>query len=314
MNQKLKFLILTFSIVSILNVFSQPNPYTINVGNTQVTALSDGSITLDTDLLFNDKLIKPSDVLFRKFQINPIELSVNVYLIRTKDSNILVDTGSGELMGDFGGKLLDQLNEVNLRADDITHILISHIHADHTGGLIVQDKKIFINAKIYIHKNELDFWFDDQNIQNADINHPGANPKTFENAKKKLKPYLDSNQVITFEKNIEIISGIHTIHYPGHSPGHTVFVLTSQNENIYFFGDLAHIQNYQFEYPTAEILFDVDRKLGINSRLDFYKIATSQNYLIAGSHISFPGFGYIQYKDNKYHWLPIIYSEYGRYR
>ena len=293
--------------------FSQPNPYTINIGKIKVTALSDGTVFVNPDILFNISDKKTSQTLKDNYQKNPLELSVNVYLIQTENRNIIIDTGSGSLMGDYGGKLQNQLKKMELDLDDITDILISHIHADHTGGLVMNNQKMFPKATIHIHKNELDYWLNENNKKAASKDHIGANPNTFENAQKMLYPYLQSGQVVTFEKNTEIIKDIQTLLYPGHSPGHTVFVLNSMDEKIYFFGDLIHVQHFQLNHPEIEILFDVNRAEGSLTRLAFYKEAACYKYLIAGSHISFPGFGRIQKNENKFTWVPVNYSEYGRY-
>lgn len=129
--------------------------------------------------------------------------------------------------------------------------MLTHIHADHSGGLTVGDKKIFPNATIHVSKKELDFWLDEANAKHASEHHMGANPKTFDNARNMLVPYLNNKQVKTFEgENTEVLPLIYSYVIGGHTPGHTIYVLKDGGEELFFLGDVVHVAAIQLAAPN----------------------------------------------------------------
>lgn len=79
-----------------------------------------------------------------------------------------------------------------------------------------------------------------------------------------------------------------------------------------FWGDLVHIASVQFIDPLMDDHFDVSIDKGKTQRVAFYKKVSDEKYLIAASHISFPGFGHLKSEGNKYVWIPVPYSVEGR--
>lgn len=122
-----------------------PDSYSFPLGELQVTALSDGTVPQDLQkLLTGTSPSHTDDLLEKQFLANPVEASINAFLIRDGEHTILVDTGSGDLFGPGnGGKLIDSLASVNVKADDVTDVLITHIHTDHSGGLVRKGNRLF---------------------------------------------------------------------------------------------------------------------------------------------------------------------------
>src|SRR3546814_78689 len=118
--------------------------YAFPLGDLKIVALSDGTVPQDLhQLLTGTSPAKVDELLEQSFQSNPVEASINAYLIEDGDRRILIDTVSGQLFGPGnGGKLFDSLAVIGVSPSDITDILITHIHTDHTGGLVVDgDRK-----------------------------------------------------------------------------------------------------------------------------------------------------------------------------
>lgn len=103
--------------------------YSFPLGDIEITALSDGTVPQDLyKLLTGTSQSEVDGLLDRSFLANPVEASINVYLLRAGDRRILVDTGSGSLFGPgFGGKLRDSLARIGVKPQDITDILITHV-------------------------------------------------------------------------------------------------------------------------------------------------------------------------------------------
>lgn len=104
-------------------------------------------------------------------ELNRIQLSLRVMLIQTKNRNILVDTGIGDYHGEkfddrFGvigpkNPLIESLKKnMNLGPEDITDLVVTHLHFDHVGGLGIQEKEhvsVFPNATLHIHRQHYDY-------------------------------------------------------------------------------------------------------------------------------------------------------------
>ena len=158
----------------------QPNPvaqykqvtdsYSFPLGDFTITALSDGTVPQDLyQLLTATSHSHTQELLDKAFLANPVEASINAFLIQSSQKNILVDTGSGDLFGPGnGGKLLDSLASIGVKADDISDILITHIHTDHTGGLVRNGQPAFPNATVHVGAADLTFFLDPSNAHKAD--------------------------------------------------------------------------------------------------------------------------------------------------
>ena len=143
-------------------VQSQSGFYRMTVGDVNVTALSDGTVGLQIldGLLLNAKSGEIQKLLTYNYQKSPVDSSLNAFLIELDAKSILIDAGSAELVGPTANKLPDSLRAVGLQPEQITDIFLTHIHPDHSGGLMEGNKRVFPKAIIHVEKREVDYWFD----------------------------------------------------------------------------------------------------------------------------------------------------------
>jgi len=134
--------------------------YRFAVGDLRVTALSDGTVPQDLHALMTNTTPAELDTLLTDaHRSNPVEASINAYLIEDGSRRILVDTGSGELFGPGnGGKLVASLAAVGVTPEQIDHILITHVHTDHSGGLTLGGRLTFPNATVHVSPAGADFF------------------------------------------------------------------------------------------------------------------------------------------------------------
>lgn len=319
MNVKLIFkLILTVMLSPLLNENSyaqQAAFYQFKVGQITVTALSDGTVPLDAEKLFAQETVKVKQLMAAAYLHNPVETSINTYLIKIADKLILIDSGSGELFGpSHGGRLVSSLAAAGYRAEQITDVLLTHIHNDHSGGLSINGQAVFPNAVIHVSQLDTDYWLDEERMNQADPKALSSNKSSFVNAIKVFKPYQLAGKVKTFVGDVELFPGIRAVATPGHTPGHCLFVLEDGADKLVFCGDLIHIAGIQFARPELIDGFDVDKNRAAEARIRIYKDAAEQGYLIAGDHISYPGVGRLKKLKHGYQWMPIPYSLEGRTR
>src|SRR3989449_531438 len=286
-------------------VQSQAGFYRMTIGDINVTALSDGTVGLQIldGLLLNAKSGEVQKLLAYNYQKSPIDASINAFLIRLDGKLILIDAGTAELVGPTANKLPDSLRAVGVKPEQITHIFLTHIHPDHSGGLVEGNRRVFPNATVHVDKREVDYWFDKAIAEKA------AEPlKTFfSQVDAKVKPYLDSGQLKTFEGATQFFSGFRSHPTYGHTPGHSLYVLESGGDKLVFCGDLVHVGAVQFDDPSACIKFDTDPAKAAEQRKKTFADAAKNRYLLAFAHVSFPGVGHVRKEGDHYRWIPVEY-------
>src|SRR5205807_10006302 len=162
-------------------------------------AFSDG--TAGFEVL--EMLSKPKEaekLLAKAYVKSPVDASVNAFLIQLGERQILVDTGSGELLGPKLNKLSVSLRAVGVSPEQITDILLTHIHPDHSGGLTVGGRRVFPNATVHLNKLELDYWTNKSLGEKA----PEPTKTFFKQADQTVTPYIKSGQMKTFDGEVEL--------------------------------------------------------------------------------------------------------------
>lgn len=285
-----------------------PGYYRMMLGQFEVTAISDGTITLPVDKLLRHVDAKTlRNDLTKAHLSTQVETSINAFVINTGEHVILVDTGSGHLFGDQGGQLLKSLAAAGYPADKIDTILLTHLHADHSGGLADQGRLAFPNAQVYVHQADVDFWLNPaahRKDVDATVSHG------FEEARDALQPVMEAKRLHTFDRTTELLPGIRALPTPGHTPGHTRYEVTSDGQTLVLWGDIIHVAAAQLNAPARTIRFDVHEHEAAASRKALLRDAAQHHYLIGAAHIAFPGLGYVDSLDggDHYHWQPINYS------
>lgn len=288
-------------------VQQESGSYNVRVGDIKVTALSDGTIPIDLPALL--KGATPEDIdklLMRSFQRNPLETSINVYLVKLPGHNVLIDTGAGQLFGPGnGGRLLERLAAQGLLPEDVTDVLLTHAHSDHSGGLVKDGQRVFPNATVYVGKPDVDFFFNESNQKKT-----GYEQRYFDIARLTLKPYLDAGKVQTFAGTQEVLPGITATLHPGHTPGSAFYRLTSAGESLTFVGDLIHVAAVQFPMPGVTITFDQNQAKAASVRKAQFAAFARERALIAAPHLPFPGMGHLRTSaSGGYDWVPVTYTD-----
>lgn len=211
-----------------------------------------------------------------------IELSVDALLIKDGKKNILIDTGLGPSVK---GMLIQSLAKAGHTPEQITDVLITHVHSDHIGGLVTADgKQAFPNAVVKISAPD---W---QWLQTM---------PEMANLVKIITP-----QVKTFTPGDKVLDGIQSVSLKGHTPGHVGYQITSGKARIYDIADSVHSSIVSLAKPEWAISFDNDRTEGIANRETLLKQLAADHELIFAPHFPFPGVGYIVSKGDHYIFQP----------
>ena len=283
-------LIFTFLVVMLI-IFAQNNVASaaadnvaeFTVGKATVWAIADSISERDLNV-FGD--VDPS-ILSLHVPSGKAPSSTMTFLIKIGEETILVDAGMGTPSGERASRLGEGLKSIGVAHDEITLILITHMHGDHIGGLLWDGEKAFPSARVLSSRIEHDFWIDEKSVELFPNRKAG-----FEMARNILGLYGDSSG--TFEFDSEVAPGIKAIDATGHTPGQTAFLLESDGEKMLFWGDIVHAAALQFPRPDMSAQFDMDPEKSAVTRVSFMEKAIAEKLPVAGSHLPFPAIGTVE--------------------
>lgn len=271
-----------------------------------ICSLNDGYLDLDQRLLFDIKTQTLKDEL-KKTNTNCVKdylfrTPVNAHLIETEESLILIDTGCGNLAGPTAGLLSQQIQSANYNLSDISHVLLTHMHIDHFGGLLdPAGNKTFPNATLHVPALDFDFWSDESNKSLAvELLHP-----CFKLSQDFLAPYKSSGHIQLVQAGETILPGIKSIAAYGHTPGHMAYSFHTPSIEILFFGDIIHTASLQLMNPEIEVKVDTDPKQAVSSRKQLLTLVADKHLVVGGGHLPFPGLGTISRRENRFEWHPL---------
>jgi glyoxylase-like metal-dependent hydrolase (beta-lactamase superfamily II) len=266
---------------------------TKKIGDIAVTTLSDGVLTTSLDVVLGvDKTererlsgIKAGD---------PLRISVNAFLFKLDGKWALIDAGSGNTMGPTLGKLPDNLRAHGVPPEQIGTIFLTHLHPDHSNGLVDDaGRAIYPNAEIILHENEAAFWLDRDHSASANERVR----RNSEKARVTTAPYRDRMRRV---RDGEAVPGVSAVALPGHTPGHTGWLIQSGRDGLLIWGDMVHIASIQIARPDAGLVFDVDSQTAVVSRKRIFDRVAADRLRVGGAHLDFPGFGYLSRKGSEY--------------
>jgi glyoxylase-like metal-dependent hydrolase (beta-lactamase superfamily II) len=282
-----------------------PGYFRMMLGDFEITAINDGTVDLPVDkLLQGEKPAAIDKALAKSFLKSPLETSVNGFLINTGSKLVLVDAGAAGLFGPTLGKFLANLKAAGYQPEQIDEIYVTHMHADHVGGLVANGQRVFPNAIVRAQKQESDYWLSQANMD--------KNPKQadgFKGAMASLNPYVSAGKYKAFEGDVELVPGISSHSGKGHTPGHATYVVESKGQKLVLIGDLIHVAAVQMGHPEVTISFDSDPKAAAASRLQAFDAAARGGYLIGGAHLQFPGLGHLEKEGKGYEFIPVNYTQ-----
>ena len=195
--------------------------------------------------------------------------SFTLTLVKTPQALILFDTG-----------MIPDNNRASLAAagytpQDVTHIVLTHMHPDHITGLMAGGAQNFPNAALIFPKAENDHW--------------SANPSEAYTAN--VAPLAaNARQIADGE---EILPGIKAEGAYGHTPGHTTYLLESEGQRLLITGDTFNHYAYSVQRPDWHVRFDLDKDQGAATRARVLARLAAERIPCIGYHMPFPALAFI---------------------
>ncbi|MEU7306080.1 MBL fold metallo-hydrolase [Streptomyces sp. NPDC007206] len=245
-----------------------PHHATFDFGDLRVISLRDGYVDMPPTRL--------RDTSGRALEELPdtvplpegnLRLSVNAFFITDGTTSLLIDTGASNAWHPTMGSLLVALDEAGIDRGDIIDVAITHNHEDHVNGLIAPD-----GSEAFPELRRMWIGAGDMSVFTG-----------------RLAPIRD--RVVTITDTVEVNDWVTAVPTPGHTPGHTVYRVTSSTGLLLVWGDTVHVPSLQFAQPNVSWELDGNQSQARRARTTLLDQLTSPHHFVAGAHLDSPGVG-----------------------
>ena len=287
-----------------------PGWYRYKVGTIEVTVATDGAGTNPLSPTYVANATKEEVNAALAASHLPTDKVTHNYtpiVVNTGSKLVVIDTGLGPSTFQQSKGALGQFHTniaaAGIERNAVDTVIISHFHGDHINGLLGADNKAaFPNAELMVPAAEWKFWMDD-----GEMSKGTGNPileGNFKNARRVFGAL--GNKVTQYEAGKEIVPGITSIASPGHTPGHTSHVIASGSDRVLVQADITAGAALLFvRNPSWQLVFDVDKPLGEQTRRKLYDMAAAEKMRIQGFHFPFPSLGYVDKDGTGYRLVPV---------
>lgn len=223
----------------------------------------------------------------------------NVTIIRTPRGLVALDAGTGGFPNSPTGALLENMRAAGLDPAQVVLVAHTHFHGDHIGGLIDRaGQPVFPNAQVAVPQGEWAFWTDaGEESRAAEARRPN-----FANVRQRFAPYRD--RITTFAPGAEVAPGITAVASPGHSPGHSSFLVADGGRQLLVIGDAITTPAFFFPNPEWYPVFDMDPPLAVETRKRLLDRAATDRIPVVGYHFPMPATGRVERAGSGYRLVP----------
>lgn len=228
------------------------------------------------------------------------------YLIRSDDRVVLVDLGFGPTQVPTwkSGEFLHSLKQLDVSPADVTDVLFTHLHFDHIGWAAVDGDPVFPRATHRCHERDWVWFTGPDHVDMPEMFGPAAGLTEFPTQMSTAaKLGAISHLVERWSGRMPILPGLEVIECPGHTPGTTAILLSSQGESVMFIGDIAHHQAELVE-PDWAFAADMAPDEAQASRREFLPELADGGPVIAGAHFRGFALGRVVRAGTGFAWVP----------
>jgi glyoxylase-like metal-dependent hydrolase (beta-lactamase superfamily II) len=286
-----------------------PSRYALRIGEIDVLVVSDGVLPLPTAMLAHnaDPAVRAAwlDEMF--LPPDAFDWPLNVVLVRSGGQTILIDAGLGldpDLHLPRAGQLIQRLESAGIDLASVTDVVLTHMHMDHIGGLLVDGVKDRLRADLRIHvaAAEVQFW------ESPDFSHtsmPLGFPDALRAAAKRFRHEYRSH-LRPFEDEYEVAPGVVAQRTGGHTPGHSVVRLASGGDRLTFAGDAVFAVG--FDQPDWHNGFEHDPEEAARVRVRLLRELAETGEMLVATHLPFPSVGRVAAAGDAFRWVPAFWD------
>ncbi len=286
-----------------------PSRYAVRVGDIDVLVVSDGVLPLPTAMLAHnaDPAVRAAWLDNMFLPPDAFDWSLNVVVVRSGRQTILIDAGLGldpDLNLPRAGQLIKRLEAAGINLASVTDVVLTHMHMDHIGGLLVDGVKERLRPDLRIHvaAAEVKFW------EAPDFTHasmPTGFPDALRStAKRFAKEYR--GQLRLFDEEYEVAPGVVVRRTGGHTPGHSVVRLASGGDRLTFAGDAVFAVG--FDHPDWHNGFEHDPEEAARVRVRLLTELAETGEMLVATHLPFPSVGRVAVDGDAFRWVPVFWD------
>jgi glyoxylase-like metal-dependent hydrolase (beta-lactamase superfamily II) len=284
-----------------------PSRYALRIGEIDVLVISDGVLSLPTKMLAHDSDPAVRAAWLKDMFLPPemLDWPLNVVVVRSGGRTILVDAGLGvDPNLPRAGQLAHRLEAAGIDLGSVTDVVLTHMHMDHIGGLLVDGIKDRLRPDLRIHvaAAEAEFW------ASPDFSHTSMPPGFPDALRSAAKRFLNEyrSQLRLFEEKHEVAPGVVVTRTGGHTPGHSVVRLASGGDRLTFAGDAVF--SVGFDHPDWHNGFEHDPEEAARVRVRLLRELAATGELLVATHLPFPSVGRVAVTGDLFRWVPVIWD------
>ncbi|WP_327212024.1 MBL fold metallo-hydrolase [Rhizobium beringeri] len=286
-----------------------PSRYAVRIGEIDVLVISDGVLPLPTAMLGHNAEPAARAAWLGDMFLPPdaFDWALNVVVVRSGGQTILIDAGLGldpDLNLPRAGQLMKRLEAAGIDLGSVTDVVLTHMHMDHVGGLLVDGVKEQLNPDLRIHvaAAEVKFW------ESSDFSHvsmPAGFPDALRAAAKRFAKEYRSHLRL-FDDEYEVAPGVVVSRTGGHTPGHSVVRVASGNDRLMFAGDAVFAVG--FDHPDWYNGFEHDPEEAARVRVRLLRELAATGELLVATHMPFPSVGHVAVDGDAFRWVPVFWD------
>lgn len=286
-------------------VNQNPGFYRYKVGDITVTAINDGFARRPLEgFVRNAELADVKKAMEQAYlPSDALPISFTTLAFQQGDKLTLIDTGNGDSGAPTSGAWMKNFQAAGLDPKKVTTVVFSHFHGDHINGFRLKDgTAVFPNAEVMVPAAEWAFWMDDARMSAA----PEAMKGAFAGVRRVFGPV--AKDVKQYEAGKEILPGITAIAAPGHTPGHTVYMVSSGAGKLMVMSDTTNHPALFVRNPDWSAVFDMDGPQAAATRRKLLDMAVAEKTQVAFYHAPFPATGHIAKAGSGFELVPLQWS------
>lgn len=286
-----------------------PSRYALRIGEIDVLVVSDGVLPLPTTMLAHNAAPADRAAWLNDMFLPPdaFDWALNAVVVRSGDKTILIDAGLGsdpDLHLPRAGQLIKRLEAAGIDLASVTDLVLTHMHMDHVGGLLVDGVKERLRKDLRIHvaAAEVKFW---EAPDFSRVSMPPGFPDALRAAAKQfVKEY--GSQIRQFDEEHEVAPGVVVRRTGGHTPGHSVVRVASGGDALTFAGDAVFAVG--FDQPDWHNGFEHDPEEAARVRIRLLRELAKTGELLVATHMPFPSVGHVAVAGDAFRWVPVFWD------
>jgi glyoxylase-like metal-dependent hydrolase (beta-lactamase superfamily II) len=286
-----------------------PSRYVQRIGEIDVMVVSDGVLPLPTKMLAHnaDPSVRAAWLHDMFLPPDAFDWALNVVVVRSGGKTILIDAGLGadpDLHLPRAGQLIKRLEAAGIDLASVTDVVLTHLHMDHIGGLLVDGVKEQLRPDLRIHvaEAEVKFW------ESPDFSHTAMPPGFPDALRSTAKRFVEEyrSQLRTFGEKYEVAPGVVVYRTGGHTPGHSVVRMASGGDALTFAGDAVFAVG--FDEPNWHNGFEHDPEDAARVRIRLLRELAESGEMLVATHLPFPSVGHVARDGDVFRWVPVFWD------